>query len=129
MRKIVLFFIIIAGSVIANCQDNNNLKATIAGYKPNDTIRIADCLKLSEITLNNKDYKVLSYTLFYSDNGYDYEIVAKSPKITDEMKNALSKISLKANQTKFFAIKDIKVLSAKKEQIKIDKVLYGLKMK
>ena len=86
-----------AGSLLANCQDSSKLMATIAGYKPNDTIRLAECPKLTEITLNNKDFSVLSFTLFFSNKGYDYEIVGKSSKITDEMKNALSKITLLFN--------------------------------
>jgi hypothetical protein len=128
MRSILLTVFIMAFCHIANCQDNSNLIATIAGYKSNDTIRISDCSELSEITLNNKDYSVISFTMFYSDSGYDLEIGSNSSMITDQMRNVLSKTKLKQNETKFFAIKDIRAQSAKSGQVKINDLYFRLKM-
>ena len=128
MKKLVFSLLFITVSLIAICQDNANLNANIAGYKANDTIRIADCFKLSEISLNNKGYSIVSFTLLFSDNGYDFEYVSNSNKFTEEMKNALSKLKLKADVTKYMVIKDINVQSSQNKKEKIENLFYKLKM-
>jgi hypothetical protein len=128
MKKLVFSLFFIAVTLIAICQDNANIKALIAGYKPNDTIRISDCSKLSEISLNNKGYSVVSFTLLFTDNGYDFEYVSSSNKFTNEMKSALSKLILKDNGIKNMIIKDINVQSSQNKKVKIENLIYKLKM-
>lgn len=128
MKKLIFSLLFIAVSLIAICQDNANLSANIAGYKANDTIRIVDCIKLSEISLNNKGYSIVSFTLLFSDNGYDFEFVSNSNKFTEEMKNALSKLKLKNDVPKYMVIKDINVQSSQNKKVKIENLFYKLKM-
>ena len=70
-------------------QNIDNAQAMIDGYKSKDTIKTADFLKLSEITLNNKDYWIVSFTMLYTFGAYDIEPGSASNKITDVMKGAL----------------------------------------
>jgi hypothetical protein len=128
MKKFVFSLSFIAVSLFALSQDNVNIKAMIDGHKTNDTIRIADCSRLTQVSLNNKDYSVLSFTLSFSDKGFDYEYVSKSNKFTEEMKSALSKLILKDDQIKYMAIKDINVQSGQNSHVKVGNLIYKLKM-
>lgn len=127
MKRLMISMLIAVIPVIAFCQNDAGIKATIAGYNQHDTIKIADCAKLSSIALSNKDYSVVSFTLLFSDNGYDYEYVSKSDQFTREMKDALTKLK-RGKVVKYLVIKDIKIQSKQNNIMKIDNLMYKLKM-
>jgi hypothetical protein len=128
MKKLVFSLTFIAISLIANCQDKANIHAMIAGYKSSDTIKMADFLKLSGISLNDKDYYVVSFTMLFQDGAYDIELGSNSNKITDAMKSALSNIKGRANKIKFIVFRDINVQKAQTNKIKIDDLVCKLKL-
>ncbi len=128
MKKLVFISMLLSVTIIATCQDNSNIKALIAGYNSGDTIKIADLLRLTGISLNNKEYAIVSFTMLLSDGKFDYEYVSNSNKITDEMKNALSKIEFNTPKTKYIAIKDIMVQKSQENKIKIENLICKVKI-
>jgi hypothetical protein len=124
MKKLFLNLALIAVSLIANSQNNVNIRAMIAGYKTNDTIKIADFLKLTEITLNNKEYSIVKFTLFFSDGLSDYEEVSNSNKITDKMKSGLSKVQMHDSKPRHIVIKDISAQSSQNKSLKLENLVY-----
>jgi hypothetical protein len=127
MKKLLLSLTFIAVTLIAGSQSNANFRAMIPGYKTNDTIKIADFLKLTGITVNNKEYSIVKFTLFFSDGLSDYEEVSNSNKITDKMKSALSKIQLHDSKPRHIVIKDISVQSSKNKSLKLENLVYIIK--
>jgi hypothetical protein len=127
MKKHLLFLVFIAVTITVNSQSNVNVRAMIHGYAINDTIKIADFLKLSEISLNNKEYSIGSFTLFFSDGVSDFEEVSNSGKITDKMKSALSKLQAHDSKPRHIVMKDISVKSSANKTLKLDNLVYILK--
>jgi hypothetical protein len=127
MKKLFLSLAFIAVSLIASSQSNVNLRAMITGYKTNDTIKIADFLKLTEITLNNKEYSIVKFTLLFSDGLSDYEEVSNSNKITDKMKSGLSKVQMHDSKPRHIVIKDISVQSSQNKSLKLENLVYIIK--
>jgi hypothetical protein len=127
MKKLLLSLTFIAVNLIAGSQTNVNVRAMIPGYKTNDTIKIADFLKLTEISLNNKEYSIVKFTLAFSDGLSDYEEVSNSNKITDKMKNALSKLQLHDSKPRHIIMKDISVQSSQNKSLKLENLVYILK--
>lgn len=127
MKKIFVSLAFIAVSLIASSQSNVNLQAMIPGYKNNDTIKIADFLKMSEITLNNKEYSIVKFTLFFTDGVSDYEEVSNSNKITDKMKSGLSRVQTHDSKPRHIVIKDISVQSSQNKNLKLDNLVYIIK--
>jgi hypothetical protein len=127
MKKLFLSLAFIAVTLIANSQNNVTVQAMIPGYKTNDTIKIADFLKLTEISLSNKEYSIVRFTLAFSDGVSDYEEVSNSNKITDKMKSALSKLMLHNTKPRYIVIKDISVQSSPNKTLKIENLVYILK--
>jgi hypothetical protein len=90
MKKICLLFLIIFTSNIVKSQESlsrgmssDNVQVSIDGYKVNDTIKLDDFLRLSELSLNNKDYSISSYRFSYTKHGLTSEIFAKSNQFSD----------------------------------------------
>jgi hypothetical protein len=127
MKKLFLFLAFIAVSLIASSQSNVNIRAMIPGYKTNDTIKIADFLKLTEITLNNKEYSIVKFTLFFSDGLSDFEEVSNSNKITDKMKSGLSRVQMHDSKPRHIVIKDISVQSSQDKNLKLENLVYIIK--
>jgi hypothetical protein len=127
MKKLLFSLVFISVSLIVSAQSNINVRAMIPGYTTNDTIKIADFLKLKEITLNNKEYSVVKFTLLFSDGKYDYEDVSKSNKITDDMKNTVSKVQLKDSKPRHIILKDIYVQSSQDKNLKIENIIYTVR--
>lgn len=127
MKKLLLSLAFIAVTLIAGSQTNVSVRAMIPGYKTNDTIKIADFLKLTEILLNNKEYSIVKFTLAFSDGLSDYEEVSNSNKITDKMKNALSKLQLHDSKPRHIIMKDISVQSSQNKSLILENLVYILK--
>lgn len=66
--------------------------------------------------------------MLFSNNGYDFEFVSNTNIITDEMKNALSKIKNKDSKIKYIVIKNITVQTTQNQKTKIDDLVYKLKL-
>ena len=129
MKNFIFLFWFSAISIVANCQEIAPVKATISGYKSRDTIRIDDFMKFSEISLNNKNYSILNFTLLYSDSGFDHEIDSYSNKITDEMKNAISALKNNEEKIRYIVFRNITVQMPPNNKLKIEDLILGLKMK
>jgi hypothetical protein len=127
MKKHLLSLVFLAATLFANSQSNANVRAMIPGYKTNDTIKIADFLKLTEISLSNKEYSIVRFTLAFSDGLYDYEEVSDSNKITDKMKSALSKVQLHDSKPRHIVIKEISIQSSKNMSQKLENLVYIIK--
>lgn len=128
MKNLLFSLTLTVFSLVANCQNSDNVEAMIDGYKSKDTIKIADFLKLSELSLNNKDYWIVSFTMLYTDGTYDIELGSSSNKITDAMKRAL--LNLKDRDTKIHSLifKDINVQKAQTKKIEISNLICRLKI-
>jgi beta-lactamase regulating signal transducer with metallopeptidase domain len=105
------------------------VQAVITGYKMNDTIKMADFLKLSEISLNNREYSVLSFQLAFEDNGIDFIAHSNSNKITEEQKNIFLKRKDKTKDIIRIYIERIKVQQSQGNIIDIPPLIYSLKIK
>jgi hypothetical protein len=127
MKKLFLSLAFIAVSLIVSSQDNVKFQAMIPGYKTNDTIKIADFLKLTEITLDNKEYSIVKFTLAFTDGSSDYEEVSNSNKITDKMKSGLSRVQMHDSKPRHIVIKDIYVQSSQNKNLKLENLIYIIK--
>jgi hypothetical protein len=127
MKKYFLSLVFICAALIANSQNNVNVRAMLPGYKTSDTIKVADFLKLSEISLNNKDYSITRFTLMFSDALSDYEEVSNSNKITDKMKSLISKVQLNNSKPRHVVIKDISVQSSQNKSMKLENLVFIIK--
>jgi hypothetical protein len=128
MKNYLISLSFLAISIMANCQESSSIIARIEGYNAKDTIKVEDFLKTAEISLNSKEYLILNFTFFYSDAGYDYEIISNSNKITDEMKKGISGIKKQDAQNRYIVFKKITVQTPQKNKIEIGNVIYCLKM-
>jgi hypothetical protein len=132
MKKLLISFAIIAISLIANCQNTDNVQAMIPGYKMKDTIKMVDFLKLSEISLNNKEYSILEFRISFEDNGLFRSYNNNSNnKITDQMKNSLSNIKDKIKDRDIIKIyiENITVQKSLGKEINISPLIYNLKIR
>lgn len=131
MKKLMLTFTLIAVSLIANSQEKN-IQAMIGGYKLKDTINLADFIKLKELTLNNKDYNIIKYTLSYNRSGSEITYTSNSQSITNEMKNDLIdyKKSYLSKDMKFVKIymDDITIQSPQKQELKTQPLTYYIRI-
>lgn len=130
MKKIVTFLMLIAITIIAHCQDKDNIQIRIPDYKENDTIILEDLLNMEYIFLCNKNYLIISFVLVYTYGNNDFMMVSKSNKLTDDMKKRL--IGFESMNVKFLKIsfKAITVETSLKEQIKTGPQLkYTLRIK
>ena len=128
MKKKVLSLVFATMSLFAESQDYLNTHALLAGHQFSDTIKIEDIFKFSEIVLDNKDYSIVSFSLFFRDSGYDYEFRSNSNNITDEMKEALLNIKQRDTKLKIIVFKDIYIQRTKGRVVKIGDSIYKLKM-
>lgn len=128
MKKEVLSLVFAAMSLFAESQDYLNTHALLAGHQFSDTIKIEDIFKFSEIVLDNKDYSIVSFSLFFRDSGYDYEFRSNSNKITDEMKEALLNIKQRDTKLKIIVFKDIYIQRTKGKVVKIGDSIYKMKL-
>jgi len=129
MKKLFLSFTLIAISFIANCQNVDKVQAMITGHKMNDTIKIADFLKLSEISLNNKEYSIVSFRQSFKDGNLYESHDSNSNKITDEMKNGLSKMKNKDPEIMKIYIENINVQKSKGKAINISPLIFNIETK
>ena len=90
MKKIYLLTLIIFTANFAKSQESlskgmssDNVKVSIKGYNANDTIKLDDFLRLSELSLNNKNYSIASYRFSYTKHGLTSEVYAKSNEFSD----------------------------------------------
>ncbi|MCX6302313.1 MAG: hypothetical protein NTW82_09015 [Bacteroidia bacterium] len=130
MKKIVTFLMLIAITIIAHCQDKDNIQIRIPDYKENDTIILEDLLNMEYIFLCNKNYLIISFVLVYTYGNNDFMMISKSNKLTDDMKKRL--IGFESMNVKFLKIsfKAITVETSLKEQIKTGPQLkYTLRIK
>jgi len=128
MKKKVLSLVFATMSLFAESQDYLNTHALLAGHQFSDTIKIEDIFKFSEIVLDNKDYSIVSFSLFFRDSGYDYEFRSNSNNITDEMKEALLNIKQRDTKLKIIVFKDIYIQRTKGRVVKIGDSIYKLKL-
>ena len=129
MKKLFLSFTLIAISFIANCQNVDKVQAMITGHKMNDTIKVSDFLKLSEISLNNKEYRIVSFRLSFVENGLYMSRDSKSNKISDEQKNAVSNIKDKDHDIIKLFFENIVVQKSQGKEINVTPLIYNLKTK
>jgi len=128
MKKLLFSLIVIAITVIAQAQNTKKVMALIPGYKTSDTIKMSDFIKISELSLDNKEYSISSFVLLYSNDGYDYEQMSKSNQFTENMKSSISKLNEKNNKMRYIILKDIFVRKPNEKEIKIDDLIVKLKM-
>lgn len=128
MKKLLFSLIVIAITVIAQAQNTKKVMALIPGYKTSDTIKMSDFIKISELSLDNKEYSISSFVLLYSNDGYDYEQMSKSNQFTENMKSSISKLNEKNNKIRYIILKDIFVRKPNEKEIKIDDLIVKLKM-
>jgi len=128
MKKKVLSLVFATMSLFAESQDYLNTHALLAGHQFSDTIKIEDIFKFAEIVLDNKDYSIVSFSLFFRDSGYDYEFRSNSNNITDEMKEALLNIKQRDTKLKIIVFKDIYIQRTKGRVVKIGDSIYKLKL-
>ena len=84
-----LLFVSIALNLLAQSEDPT---ATVGGFK-NGTIKRADLLAVEKIKPNNSTIVIISFTISYPVGTDDLvELVSKSDKITQEMKDNFQKI-------------------------------------
>jgi len=128
MRNTLFSFLLVTISLFANCQKNSNIQALIEGYKPHDTIPIVEFLKTTELSLDNKDYTIASFTTTVMIQGYANSVASKSNKITDETKKLFE--NLKKNKLKINTIyfEDITILSPINEELKIKTLVCFIRM-
>jgi hypothetical protein len=130
MKKIVTFLMLMAITIIAHCQDKDNIQIRIPDYKENDTINLEDLLNMEYIFLCNKNYLIISFVLVYTYGNNDFMMISKSNKLTDDMKKRL--IGFENMNVKLLKIsfKAITVETTLKEQIKTGPQLkYTLRIK
>jgi len=129
MKKLLISFALIAISYIANCQNPDNVQAMITGHKMNDTIKIADFLKLSEISLNNKNYAIVRFSMNFNDKDLFISSNSNSNKITDQMKNGLLNRKDKDKEIIKLYIENINVQKSLGKEINVTPLIYYLKTK
>jgi len=129
MKKLLIFFALVAISFAANCQNNVKVQAMIAGYKINDTIKVADFLKLTEISLNNKEYSIVSFELSFDAKGYKISTESTSNKITDQMKSSFSKNLPNQMDMIRIYIEKIVVQKPKSKSFIVEPLVYILRLK
>ncbi len=129
MKKLVTIFVFVTITFFAPAQDRNNVRALISGYKENDTIRLDDFLKIKEISLSNKNYKVENFVLVYTDNGYDFMMKGNSNTLNEEMKNRLLKFKSRNIKYLKITLKAIAYKTSQNEEIKTGPIKYVLKIK
>jgi hypothetical protein len=129
MNKLFLLLSILSVSLIAFGQNKDSVQAYIEGYKTIDTIQIDNLLRIGEISIDNNDLLIESFSLVFMDYGFLKEFKATSNKLTEEMRSAL--ISLKARNTKSIKIlfEDIVVRTPQNKRSNIGILLYRLKIK
>ena len=128
MKNILFSFVLVTISLFANCQKNSDIQALIAGYKQHDTIPIADLLKVTELSLDNKDYTIASFTTTVMTQGYANSETTKSNKITDKTKKLF--VDLKKNKVEINTVyfEDIIILSPNNEEKTIGTLVYRIRM-
>jgi hypothetical protein len=101
----------------------------LTGYKMNDTIKIADFLKLSEVTTDDKEYSITSFNMTFYDGSSLVSSDSNSNKITDEMKNGLS--NRKGKDSKFFIlyIQRITAIKSQNEIVRVPALAYHIQNK
>jgi hypothetical protein len=113
MKNYLISLSFLATIIMVNCRDTSGIKARTGVYNDKVTIKVADFLEQTEISLNSKEYLILNVTFFYSDRGYDYEIFGNSSKITDEMKRGISGIKNKDAKIRSIVFKNNTVQTSK----------------
>lgn len=129
MKKILFSIMFSVISLIGNCQNLPRVNAMLTGYKKRDTIKIADFLKLSEVSLDNKEYSITSFNMTFYDGGSTVRFDSNSNKITDEMKNGLS--NRKDKDSKFFIlyIQRITAIKSQNETVRVPALAYLIQNK
>ena len=86
---LALSFVLIALNLAAQTDDP---AATIGGFK-NGSIKRADLIAVEKILPNNSNIIIVSFTMSYPIGNDDLvELVSKSDKITQEMKDSFKKV-------------------------------------
>ncbi|NVO03366.1 MAG: hypothetical protein HXX09_11765 [Bacteroidetes bacterium] len=108
MKRVIVIFVILMATYGAKCQEqlsrginNEAVAVRIDGYKTNDTIKLDDFLRLSELSLNNKEYSIASYKFSYTKHGVTKEVVAKSNELTDTIMYNLRE---EKNDKKYYSV-------------------------
>jgi hypothetical protein len=102
---------------ITDLQESTEIQAMIAGYKSGDTLKIADLLKTTELSLSSKEYTIVSFNMLFSDGVSDYEERSISNKLTKGMKNLLSKISNQDATYRYLVFRDIVIQKPEEKKI------------
>lgn len=128
MKKLLLSLTLVSITLFVSSQGITKIQANIGGYKTGDTIKIADFLKLSEVSLNNEEYSIVSFVLLISDKDWDYEMMSKTKEITYQMYDAMSRMKGTDTKIRVVVFKDITVQSSGNKTTKIDNLVYKIKL-
>jgi hypothetical protein len=128
MRKLLIILVFTLTSIASMSQNAAGVKAFIEGYKISDTLKIDDLIRIGEISLDNKDLSVVSFTLTFMDRGFLQEYKATSNKLTDEMKTALVSLKSKNMKSVKLLFENIIVRTPQNTKINIGILLYKVKI-
>ncbi|NVO10905.1 MAG: hypothetical protein HXX16_13150 [Bacteroidales bacterium] len=129
MKKLIISLALLAITSTAICQSKQNIQASIEGYKLTDTIQIDDLLRIGELSLNTKEYSIVSFGLVFMGGVFLTEFKSNSNKLTDEMKNALTDLKTKNIKTIKICFENITIAIPPSKRSNIGALIYRVKIK
>jgi hypothetical protein len=128
MRKIFLVLALALSSFASMSQNGAVVKAYIEGCKISDTLKIDDLIRIGEISVDNKEFSIVSFTLTFLDRGFLQEYKATSNKLTDEMKTALVGLKSKNMKSVKLLFENIIVRTPQNTKSNIGILIYKVKI-
>jgi len=129
MKKLIISLTLLFIASTAICQSKQNIQACIEGYKLSDTIQIDDLLRIGELSLNTKEYSIVSFGLVFMGGVFLTEFKSNSNKLTDEMKSALTGLKTKNMKTVKICFENIIIASPPNNRKYLGSLIYRLKVK
>jgi hypothetical protein len=108
--------------------DKTKVYASLEGFKKNAIISRTDFMKVSEISLSDKEYTIVSFSVTVLVNGMDLTQNGKSNKITEDMKKAILDLRDDESEYATLIIKKIIAKSNQGKTIKIRNLVFKLKL-
>lgn len=127
MKKILSILVFASFSIIAFCQSKGIIQPQLEGYQQNDLVKYDDFIKNGKLTVNNKEYNVVGFTLMVWA-GVVQEYKSDSCTITDEMKKILTELKSKGFKTSKIYFHDIKIKNSKGKIKTTGDLFYKLKL-
>jgi hypothetical protein len=129
MKKVYLFCAFLTFTALLNCQVLENVHAYIKGYKLNDTISMADFMKLTELSVNNSDYTISGFRFNFDNGGWNISEQSTSGKISDVMKKQFTNRPDKNASFVSVYFEKITARSSKNEVINLDPLIFRIRVK